>query len=163
MKFSALLDTSFLISLTDKNRPTHEIAKQYYKYMIEQNITMYLSSIVVSEFCIKQPITDLPLRNFQFLPFNIPDGIESANIYNLLGNIKSDDSRTVVRNDLKIIAQALKVNIPVIFTDDFRTFYKDCERLSTSGKNIKAIVLKYGFDSSQLRLDGQKDIEDVIN
>lgn len=68
MKISVLLDTSFLISLSDKNRPNHEVAKQYYQHMIEQNITMYLSSIAVSEFSIKQDIRDLPLKNFRILP-----------------------------------------------------------------------------------------------
>jgi predicted nucleic acid-binding protein len=160
---SALLDTSFLISLTNQTRETHDIAHQYYKYMIEQKITLFLSSIVVSEFCVRQPITDLPLRNFKILPFNVPDAIESADIYNKLkGNLQGNDSRTVIRNDINIIAQAIKANIPVVLTDDARTFYRDCEKLSNFGKNVRAIVLKNGFDSSQLRFDGQKDIQDII-
>lgn len=163
MKISVLLDTSFLISLNNETRPNHETALKYYRYMLEQNITMYLSSIVVAEFSIKEKITDLPLRNFKILPFNVPDGIEAGNIFNLLGGVKSDDSRSVARDDLKIIAQGIREHIPFVLTDDVRTFYRDCERLSGFGKNIKAIVLKHGFDSSQLRFDGQKDIQDVIN
>ncbi|MGB4498136.1 MAG: PIN domain-containing protein, partial [Methylococcaceae bacterium] len=155
MKISVLLDTSFLISLNNETRPNHETAHKYYKYMLEQNITMYLSSIVVAEFSIKEKITDLPLRNFRILPFNFPDGIEAGEIFKSLGGVKSDDSRAVARDDLKIIAQGLRENIPFVLTEDVSTFYRDCERLTAFGKNIKAIVLKHGFDSSQLRLDGQ--------
>ena len=32
---------------------------------------MYLSTIVISEFQVKQAINDLPLRNFVVLPFNV--------------------------------------------------------------------------------------------
>lgn len=163
MKISVLLDTSFLISLSDKNRPHHEIAKQYYQHMIEQNITMYLSSIAVSEFSIKQDIRDLPLKNFRILPFNFFDGIEAATISNLLGKIKNDDRREVAKDDLKLIAQALREKIPFVMTEDVRTFYKDCEKLKVHDKNITAIPLKDGFIPSQLRIDGQKDIEDIIN
>ena len=163
LKSSVLLDTSFLISFVNKTRDNHDVALQYYRYMIEQGITMYLSSIVVSEFSIKQEIKDLPVSSFIILPFNAPDGIEAGKIHNLLGKPVSDERRDVAKDDLKIIAQAIRAKIPFILTDDVRTFYKDCERLKPHGKNIIAIPLKQGFDSSQLRIDGQKDLEDDIN
>lgn len=81
---SALLDTSFLISLVDRSRPNHQIAAQYYRLMLEQNIQMYFSAIVAAEFSIKQPITDLPLKNFRAIPFNIPHGMEAGRLWNAL-------------------------------------------------------------------------------
>jgi hypothetical protein len=36
MKISAVVDTGFLISLVDRNRPCHTTANQYYKYCIAQ-------------------------------------------------------------------------------------------------------------------------------
>lgn len=80
MTVSVLLDTSFLISLVDRNRVHHNIAAQYYKLLLEQQAPIYFSAIVAAEIAIKQPITDLPLKNFRPIPFNIPHSIESARI-----------------------------------------------------------------------------------
>jgi predicted nucleic acid-binding protein len=68
---SVLLDTSFLISFSDPARPQHEAAMAYYKECVRRQVPMYLSTIVISEFQVKQAINDLPLRNFVVLPFNI--------------------------------------------------------------------------------------------
>jgi len=69
----AVLDTGFFISLVDGNRPCHEAARGYYRHFLENGITMFLPTVVVAEFAIKQPIADLPLRNFRVLPFNLDD------------------------------------------------------------------------------------------
>jgi PIN domain nuclease of toxin-antitoxin system len=69
MTASVLLDTSFLISLVDRNRVHHTIAAQYYKLLLEQQSPIYFSAIVAAEISIKQPITDLPLKNFRSIPF----------------------------------------------------------------------------------------------
>jgi predicted nucleic acid-binding protein len=160
MKGPVLLDTSFLISLVDQNRKNHNVAAQYYKFLIEQQIPLYFSVIVAAEIAIKQPITDFPLKNFRILPFNITHSIEAARIWNLLGGHDTGDNRAVVRDDVKIIAQALLDNIPFILTEDVSTFYKYCERLRTlHSLNVRAIKLVDGFDFSALRLDGQKNIE----
>jgi hypothetical protein len=66
-----LIDTGFLISLSDPKRAHHGIAKKYFGACIERQVRMYLSTIVVSEFQVKQAIKDLPLRNFIVLPFNV--------------------------------------------------------------------------------------------
>ena len=160
MTASVLLDTSFLISLVDRNRANHGVATQYYKLLLEQQSPLYFSAIVAAEIAIKQPITDFPLKNFRSIPFNIPHSIEAARIWNLLGGHDSGDNRSVVRDDVKIMAQALHEDIPFILTEDASTLYKYCERLRVSHKlNIRAIKLADGFDSSALRLDGQKGIE----
>jgi hypothetical protein len=78
LNISVLLDTSFLISFVNENRPNHGIATQYYCFMVEQRVPMYFSAIVAAEFAIKQSITDLPLRNFRDLQFNIPHGVKTA-------------------------------------------------------------------------------------
>ncbi len=158
-----MLDTSFLISLVDSNRPNHSVATQYFKLLIEQQSHLYFSAIVAAEIAIKQPITDFPLKIFQHVPFNIPHSTESARIWNLLGGHDKGDNRAVVKDDVKIMAQALHECIPFILTEDASTLYKYCERLRTSHKlNIRAIKLTDGFDSSAFRLDGQKGLEDFI-
>jgi predicted nucleic acid-binding protein len=165
MKVPVLVDTSFLISLVDRdhNRANHDVATQYYKLLLGEQSPLYFSAIVAAEIAIKQPITDFPLKNFRFLPFNIPHSIEAARIWNLLGRHDSGDNRAVVRDDVKIMAQALHEDIPFILTEDASTLYKYCERLRDLHKlNIRAIKLADGFDSSALLLDGQKGIEGFI-
>jgi len=155
MTAAVLLDTSFLISLVDKNRLHHSIAAQYYRLMLEQQSPMYFSAIVAAEIAIGQPITDLPLKNFRPIPFNIPHSIESARLWNALDRDSGDD-RAVARDDIKLIAQAAHESIPFILTEDAKTLYKYCERLKKAGVlRVRAIKLVDGFDSSALREDGQ--------
>lgn len=110
MTASVLLDTSFLISLVDRNRANHVVATQYYKLLLEQQSPLYFSAIVAAEIEIKQRITDFPLKNFRHIPFNIPHSVEAARIWNLLGGHDSGDNRSVVKDDVKIMAQALQGN-----------------------------------------------------
>ncbi len=160
MKPSVMLDTGFLITLVDRTRSNHSIAAQYYKMLLEQQLPIYFSSIVAAEFAMKQSLTELPLKNFRILPFNIPHSIEAARIWNLLDGRDIDGIRAVVCDDRKIIAQALHEKIPFILTEDTKTFYRYCEQLRTSHKmNIRAIKLADGFDPSALRLDGQKSLD----
>ncbi len=68
---SVLLDTSFLISLSDPARAHHGVAQQFYKECIARRVPMFLSTVVISKYQVKQAINDLPLRNFIVLPFNV--------------------------------------------------------------------------------------------
>lgn len=107
MMVSVLLDTSFLISLVNShNRPNHEVAVRYYKYSLDQGYPLFFSTIAAAEFAIKQSITDLPLKNFRTIPFNITHSIEAARLWNLLGKHDDGDNRSVVRDDVKLMAQA---------------------------------------------------------
>lgn len=153
-----LVDTSFLISLVDsKSRPHHSAAVQYYRWALEQRMPMFLSAIVAAEFAIKQPLTDLTLRHFRILPFNIPHAIRAADLWRQLER-DDGDSRAVVRDDLKLLAQADKESISVILTEDARTLHKYCERLRQQGVlRVRTTLLANGFDSSGLRDDGQRD------
>ncbi|WP_230969869.1 PIN domain-containing protein [Nitrogeniibacter aestuarii] len=160
MTAAVLLDTSFLISLVDQNRTNHSVATQYYRALIEQQVPMYFSAIVAAEFDIKQPITDLPLKNFRAIPFNIPHAREAGRLWNELGKRDDGDVRHVVRDDVKLIAQANHESIPFILTEDESTLYKYCERLKASGASkTRAIKLADGFDVCALREDGQRGLE----
>lgn len=159
MTAAVLLDTSFLISLVDGRRPNHTFAAQYYRMMLEQQSPMFFSAIVAAEFAIKQPITDLPLKNFRCIPFNITHSNESARLWNALGKHDDGDNRAVVRDDVKLMAQAAHESIPFILTEDASTLYKYCDRLREAGVlRVKAIKLVDGFDSCALREDGQRGL-----
>lgn len=159
MSVGVLLDTSFLISLADGRRTNHTIAVKYYRLMLERQIPMYFSAIVAAEFGIKQAITDLPLRNFRPIPFNIPHGVAAARLWNALGPRDTTMPRHVVRDDVKLIAQASHEAIPFILTEDASTLHKYCERLGDAGHcRIRAITLAQGFDPNAFREDGQRGL-----
>ena len=156
MSASALLDTGFLISLVNARRAHHATAVEYYCHMLQDDVAMYFSAIVAAEFGIKQPITDLPLNHFRILNFNSSHGQKAAELWNALGSRDADDVRHVVRDDVKLIAQASHENITFILTEDASTLFKYCERLRQGNQSqTRAIKLADGFDVSALREDGQ--------
>lgn len=158
MTAAVLLDTSFLISLVNANRPNHPVAVQYYRHMLQASVPMYFSAIVASEFGIKQAVTDLPLNNFRSLNFNVPHGQKAARLWDALGQRDDGDIRAVVRDDIKLIAQASHENISIILTEDASTLQKYCERLRNAGQIMtRAITLSDGFDASKLSEDNQID------
>jgi hypothetical protein len=159
MSASALLDTSFLITLVNANRPHHETAKQFYRHMLQNDVPMYFSAIVAAEFGIKQPVADLPRGNFRIINFNVSHGQKAADLWNSLGKRDEGDARAVVRDDVKLLAQASEEGISFVLTEDEDTLYKYCERLRETGAIIQCRALKLadGFDASVLREDGQKD------
>lgn len=159
MSSEVLLDTSFLITLVNAHRDHHAIAKQYYRHLLTSNVTMHLSSIAAAEFAIKQPLTELPLGNFRPLDFSHTHAHEAARLWNALGLRNAGDARAVVRDDVKLLAQASREGIAFILTEDASSLHKYCERLRTAGQiATRAIVLAGGFDPVAMREDGQGDL-----
>ncbi len=70
MTHSVLLDTSFLIRLLNDEDKLHQNSLNYYKYFLERNIILKISTISIAEYCVLGDISDLPLKNLQILPFN---------------------------------------------------------------------------------------------
>lgn len=159
MTVSVLLDTSYLITLIDRNRPHHDTAAKFYRLMLEEQIPMYFSVIAAAEFAIKQPITDLPLRNFRCIPFNLAHSNESARLWNALGSRDKGDTRSVVRDDVKLLGQASHELIPFVLTEDASTLFKYCDRLRLASVcSIRPIKLADGYDPSALRSNGQREL-----
>lgn len=100
---SCIADTSFLISLVNQSRTNYGVAAQYYRMILEQQVSMYFSAIVAAEFDVKQPITDLPLKNFRSIPFNVPHAREAARLWNVLRKQDDGDTRHVVRDDVNLM------------------------------------------------------------
>ncbi len=71
---SVLLDTSFFIRLLNHEDPLHDNARGYYKYFLENDIKIKISTISIAEYCVRGDITDLPLKNLIILPFNYDHG-----------------------------------------------------------------------------------------
>ncbi len=73
MKRSVLLDTSFFIRLLNDEDPLHLNAVGYFKYFLENEIALKVSTISIAEYCVLGALEDLPLKNIQILPFNLKD------------------------------------------------------------------------------------------
>jgi len=160
---NVILDTGFLISLINKERPEHEAAKAYYKYFLENEFLLLVPTIVVSEFSIKQPFDDLPLHNFTILPFNYGDAVSCGelNAFYYRKKLKAGQ-RDAVKDDFKIIAQAKEQNAAYLITEDASSMKPYCEELRQEGKiDFSVIPLSDGFDISFLNQTGQTEMQSI--
>jgi len=132
MAAGALLDTSFLITLLDRNRDHHEAAKRYWRYFLESQAPIFLSTIVVSEFSVKQAIGPELLRHCVVLPFNLQDALKSAELHKLRYS-GAKTSRDALKDDLKLIAQAEVAQAEFLVTDDSDTMFKFIQHLKAAG------------------------------
>ena len=101
---SVLLDTSFFIRLLNSEDPLHENAKGYYKYFLEEEIKMKISTISIAEYCVKGDITDLPLKNLMILPFNYDHGQKAGAFAKTIYEIRNKEKlvitpRILIPND----------------------------------------------------------------
>lgn len=158
MTVSVLLDTSFLITLVNAERLHHAVARRYYQYMLQIGMPMHFSSVVAAEFAVKQTILDLPLNNFRKLNFNMAHAVRAAQLWKAIGQRDDDDGRHVVRDDVKLLAQAEEEAIAFLLTEDERTLFKYCERLRADGSlSTRAVALRSGFQPGALSASGQVD------
>lgn len=145
---SVLLDTSFLISLSDPTRAHHAAAVQYYKECVHRQVPMYLSTIVISEFQVKQAINDLPLRNFVVLPFNVDHAMRCGLIIRSMDRDLEDD-RVRVKDDFKLLAQCDCEAISHLISEDVSTLAKYLDRARDDGlASTRVVLLREGFDAA---------------
>jgi hypothetical protein len=145
---SVLLDTSFLISFADPSRPHYATALAYYRECVRRQVPMYLSTIVISEFQVKQAINDLPLRNFVVLPFNVDHAMRCGLIIRSMARDPEDD-RVRVKDDFKLLAQCDCETVSHLFSEDASTLAKYLDRARDGGlAATKVVLLRDGFDES---------------
>lgn len=110
MEKAALLDTSFFLRLLDDSDPLCKNAEGYYRYFLEKEVPMIVSTVATGEFCVKGSLEELPMKNLQILPYNLPHSERAGTFANILftarneGDLKVD--RTIIPNDVKMFAQA---------------------------------------------------------
>lgn len=145
---SVLLDTSFLISLSDPARPNHGVAMDYYRECVRRQVPMYLSTIVISEYQVMQAINDLPLRNFVVLPFNVDHAMRCGLIIRQMPRDSGDD-RVRVKDDFKLLAQCDCDSISHLLSEDASTLAKYLDRARETGlASTKVVLLRDGFDGA---------------
>jgi predicted nucleic acid-binding protein len=157
------LDTSFLISFADPDRPNHTVAVEYFRHCLAQRIPMWISVVAAGEFEVGEPVSDLPLQNFRIQPYNLPHAIRAAALFRALREetaaAAADDRRPVIINDLKIIAQAEEDQIPVILTEDANTLSRLASRLRQRGiVSVHVLLLTEGFTPGRLENPAQDEL-----
>jgi predicted nucleic acid-binding protein len=111
MKHSVLLDTSFFIRLLNDEDPLHKNAIGYYRYFLENDIVLKVSTISIAEYCVLGSLDDLPLKNIQIVPFNLKEAEKTGEFANIIftqKKISEEDlsPRAIIPNDSKLFAQA---------------------------------------------------------
>jgi len=122
---SVLLDTSFCIRLLKKDEQLHQNAIEYFQYFLEQKIELYISTIAIAEYSVKDDPVNLPLRMMKIIPFDFFDGKTAGEFHSILLDHKSkiqDIDRTVVKDDCKLIAQIYNRKIEGYITKDRKSF-----------------------------------------
>ncbi len=111
MKHSVLLDTSFFIRLLNDEEPLHQKTKDYFRYFLENDVLLKVSTITIAEYCVGGTINELPLMNIQILPFNFDHAKRTGKFAKAIFDEKkiSNDNikpRAIIPNDSKLFAQA---------------------------------------------------------
>ena len=130
---------------------------------MEQALPVFLPTIVVSEFCVRQEIPPDILRSCVVLPFNWDDAIKTAQL-DFTQFKTPGESRVAIKDDVKIIAQAVICGAQRLITEDADSLARIAAELKAAGKvAFTAICLKDGFDRAFFDPSGQSDFEDALN
>lgn len=127
MKHSVLLDTSFFIRLLNDEDPLHTNAVGYFRYFLENDIILKVSTISIAEYCVLGSLDDLPLKNIQIVPFNLKEAEKAGQFANIIfaENKLSEEKltpRPIIPNDSKLFAQAdLDTSVTHFVTSDIRS------------------------------------------
>lgn len=110
-RFGVLCDTGFLIRLNQPNDPLHANARGYLKYLLAENHTLYVSTVALAEYAVRDRIENLPMRYFRVLPFNIDHAQRAGEFAGIVfahrEKIPSEiTERVIIPNDTKMFAQA---------------------------------------------------------
>lgn len=109
MRNAVLLDTSFFLRFLNEQDPLYRNADGYFRYFLQQDMTMLVSTVSIAEYCVKGELQDLPLRNLQILPFNVSHARRCGEFARVVfGHRNRLDltNRTIIPNDTKLFAQA---------------------------------------------------------
>jgi hypothetical protein len=106
---SVLLDTSFFLRFLNESDPLFKNADEYFRYFLQKEITMMISTISIAEYCVGGEINELPLKNIQILPFNLDHAKRTGEFAKIVfenkGKLKLKE-RNIIPNDTKLFAQA---------------------------------------------------------
>ena len=119
-------DTGFVIRLLDRTSELHENALGYFRYFLENDYLIRMSTIAVAEFCVKDKIEHLPLHQILLSPFNAHHASKTGECARILYNAKAKgvievDARILIQNDVKLLVQAECESAEFYLTSDSRS------------------------------------------
>lgn len=109
MHKAVLLDTSFFLRFLNDDSPLYNNADGYFRYFLQNEIKMYVSTISIAEYCVGGDIHELPLKNLQIIPFNIDHSKKAGAFAKLIFQNKNKlqlRERNIIPNDTKLFATA---------------------------------------------------------
>ncbi|HPX75043.1 MAG TPA: hypothetical protein PLW77_00520 [Bacteroidales bacterium] len=110
-KRAVLLDTSFFLRFLNDEDPLFNNADKYFRYFLQENIDMVISTISIAEYCVGGHIAELPLKNLQIMPFNLKHAKRTGELAKIAFAEKEKEKlqvneRKIIPNDTKLFAQA---------------------------------------------------------
>ena len=110
-KKAVLLDTSFFLRFLNDEDPLFANADGYFRYFLQNEIDMLISTISIAEYCVGGSIHELPLKNLQIVPFNLNHSQRTGEFAKIAFQAKKTGSlkvneRNIIPNDTKLFAQA---------------------------------------------------------
>jgi len=126
--FGILCDTGFLIRLNDPQDDLHLNARGYLKHFLKEGHPIFVSTIALAEYAVKDQIDHLPMKYFRVLPFNIDHAQSAGEFASVVYETRSKISpplkdRKIISNDTKMFSQAHTT--PII--THYLTADQDCE------------------------------------
>ena len=116
---------------------------------MEQKVDVYLSSIVIAEYSVKDDANNLPLEFVKIIPFDFYDGKTAGEFHSILIENKQNVSgieRNVIKDDCKLIAQIFNRKIDAYITKDRNSFSKIIKPIQNAkGFNLELIDLEIPF------------------
>lgn len=109
MHSSVLLDTSFFLRFLNDQDPLFKNADGYFRYFLQNEITMQISTISIAEYCVGGDVHELPLKNLQIVPFNLTHAKQTGSFAKIVFENKNSlqlNERNIIPNDTKLFAQA---------------------------------------------------------
>lgn len=106
---AVLLDTSFFLRFLNDADPLFLNTDGYFRYFLQQDIVMIISTISIAEYCVGGDVHELPLKNLQILPFNLDHSKRTGEFAKIVFQNKNKlklNERNIIPNDTKLFAQA---------------------------------------------------------
>ena len=105
--------------------------------MVEGGHELYVSTIALAEYAVRDSIANLPLRYFRILPFNVDHAQRAGEFARAVFEARKTmpvqlEQRAVIANDTKMFAQADIV--PAI--THYLTADRECEKVYTWLKSV---------------------------
>lgn len=126
MHKTVLLDTSFFLRFLNDSDPLFKNADGYFRYFLQKEIGMMISTISIAEYCVGGDVHELPLRNLQIVPFNLDHAKRAGEFAKIIHQSKGRlqlRERILIPNDTKLFAQAdCEKSIEFYLTSDTESF-----------------------------------------